>query len=159
MENRNYELETHNIYDQMGEAKLMALAISSNGRTTVRMMSCIKYDGKIMFQTSVDLLKYNQICKNNNVALCFDNISIEGIANIIGKTSDEKNQEIMNIYKKHYEKSYKTYSRLDKERLIEVVPTKITKWDYDRGLPYRIFIDAQEKTAGKELYSLEDERV
>jgi hypothetical protein len=43
--------------------------------------------------------------------------------------------------------------------LIEVVPTKITKWDYDNGLPYRIFIDAQEKTAGKELYSLEDERV
>jgi len=47
---------------------------------------------------------------------------------------------IMEIYRRHYKNSFKTYSKLEKERLIEVTPKRITKWRYNTGKSYRIFI-------------------
>ncbi|GHV06961.1 hypothetical protein FACS189485_16400 [Spirochaetia bacterium] len=155
MENINYEMEVGKIYNQIGEAKIMALATSCKNHTTVRMMSCINYKNKIIFQTGTDLLKHKQICENNNVALCVDNIQIEGVAKIIGKWTQEENKEMLKIYLKHYKKSYETYLKSDKEIIIEIIPTKITKWDYENGQPYRIFITLDNKTIKKENYILE----
>jgi hypothetical protein len=56
------------------------------------------------------------------VALCFENIQIEGIANIIGKPVEHNN--IMEVYKEYYKISFENYSKLDKEILIEVIPKK-----------------------------------
>ena len=148
----NYYVELNKIYSQIGDSKELSLATSSKNNPTVRMVSCIILDKKILFQTGTDLVKYTQICENKKVALCFINLQIEGEAKIIGKTKDEQNKEIMEIYKKYYQKSYETYSHYDKEILIEVIPTKITKWDYENGKPYRIFLDIENKTIKKEMY-------
>ncbi|MDR0374554.1 MAG: pyridoxamine 5'-phosphate oxidase family protein [Treponema sp.] len=148
----NYRIELEKIYAHIGEYKTMALATSSKNHPTVRLMSCIIYENKIFFQTGADLMKYKQICENNNVALCVDNIQIEGAANILGKINDKQNAEIMEIYKKYYKNSYETYKRNETEVLIEIVPKKIIKWDYENGKPYRIFIDMDNKQARKEMY-------
>jgi uncharacterized pyridoxamine 5'-phosphate oxidase family protein len=148
----NYSIELEKIYAHIGESKIMALATSSQNHPTVRLVSCIVYKNKILFQTGTDLIKYKQICENNNVALCVDNIQIEGIANIIGKTNDKHNKEIMETYKEYYKTSYETYSQNEKEILIEVIPMKIVKWDYENGKPYRIFIDINNNLIRKEMY-------
>ena len=151
MEILNYEIEEDKIFNLIGENKNVSLATSSENNTTVRTISIIVYNKKIYFQTGIDLLKYKQICENKNVALCFENIQIEGMANIIGKPIDYGN--IIELYKKHYEKSFETYSKLDKEILIEIIPRKITKWDYDNnGKPYRIFIELNNQKVYKEMY-------
>jgi uncharacterized pyridoxamine 5'-phosphate oxidase family protein len=151
MEILDFETEQEEIFNKIGENKLAALATSSQNNPTVRMMSIIFHNNKIYFQTGVDLMKYKQISENKNVALCFDNIQIEGIANIIGKPIDHDN--IMEIYKKYYLKSFENYSKLDKEILIEVIPKKITKWEYnENGKPYRIFIELENRKAYKEMY-------
>jgi uncharacterized pyridoxamine 5'-phosphate oxidase family protein len=151
MEKLNYEIEEDKIFKLIGEKRLVALATSSENNTTVRTMSIIVYSRKIYFQTGIDLTKYKQICENKNVALCFENIQIEGIANIIGKPIEHK--DVMEMYKECYQKSYETYSKLDKEILIEIIPKKITKWDYDvNGSPYRIFIELDSKKIYKEMY-------
>jgi len=148
--NFNYELDK--IYSQLGDSKELPLATSSNNHSTVRIVSCIIFRNKIYFQTGTDLIKYKQILENNNVALCYLNIQIEGIANIIGKTNDEQYIEIMEIYKKYFLKSYETYSHYEKEVLIEIIPKKIIKWDYKNGKPYRIFFDIENKNVNKEMY-------
>ena len=151
MEKWNYEIEEDKIFDLIGDSKIVALATSSKNSTTVRTMSIIVYSKKIYFQTGIDLIKYKQICENKNVALCFENIQIEGVANIMGKPIEHEN--IMELYKKCYKKSFETFSKLDKEILIEIIPRKITKWDYDvNGKPYRIFIELDSKRAYKEMY-------
>ena len=151
MEILNFIAEQEKTFHKIGENKLAALATSSQNNPSVRMMSIIIYDNKIYFQTGIDLMKYKQITENKNVALCFDNVQIEGIANIIGKPIDHNN--IMEIYKKYYINSFETYSKLDNEILIEVIPKKITKWEYDgNGKPYRVFIDLENKKAYKEMY-------
>jgi uncharacterized pyridoxamine 5'-phosphate oxidase family protein len=148
----NYQIELEKICTHIGEYKIMALATSSQNHPTVRLVSCIIYKNKIVFQTGTDLIKYKQMSENNNIALCIDNIQIEGIANIIGKTTDKRNQEIMEIYKKYYKNSYEIYSHYEKEMLIEVVPLKIIKWDYENSKPYRIFIEINNKQIRKEMY-------
>jgi uncharacterized pyridoxamine 5'-phosphate oxidase family protein len=97
----DYQIELGKIYTHIGEYKIMALATSSQNHLTVRLMSCIIYENKIFFQTGTDLTKYKQICENNNVALCVDNIQVEGIANILGRINDKQNSEIMETYKKY----------------------------------------------------------
>ncbi|MDR0410522.1 MAG: pyridoxamine 5'-phosphate oxidase family protein [Treponema sp.] len=148
----NYQIELEKVYTHIGEYKIMALATCSNDHPTVRLMSCIVYGNKIFFQTGTDLIKYEQICKNNNIALCVDNIQIEGIANVLGKINDKQNSEIIEIYKRYYKDSYETYMYNETEVLIEIILRKITKWDYENGKPYRIFIDIDNKQAKKEMY-------
>jgi uncharacterized pyridoxamine 5'-phosphate oxidase family protein len=150
----NYTEEIAKIYEQIGKSKIMALATSSRNHPTVRLVSCIISDTKILFQTGTDLTKYKQICKNNKVGLCVDNIQIEGIANIIGKTKDKRKDIVgmMEIYQRYYLNSYETYSNNDNEVLIEIIPARIIKWDYEEGKPYRIFVDIKNKTAKKEMY-------
>jgi uncharacterized pyridoxamine 5'-phosphate oxidase family protein len=150
----NYNEEIEKIYGHIGKSKIMALATSSQNHPTVRLVSCIINDNKIFFQTGIDLIKYKQICENNEVGLCVDNIQIEGIANIIGKTKDKQKDiiKIMEIYKKHYLNSYETYSNTDKEVLIEIIPVRIIKWDYEKDKPYRIFVNVMDKTVKKEMY-------
>jgi uncharacterized pyridoxamine 5'-phosphate oxidase family protein len=150
----DYQVELEKIYAYIGECKIMALATSSQNHPTVRLMSCIVYENKIYFQTGTDLIKYKQICENNHVALCVDNIQIEGIATIQGRTNDKQNSAIIDVYKKHYKTSYETYRHNETEVLIEIVLKNIIKWDYENGKPYRIFIDIDNKQARKEMYSI-----
>jgi uncharacterized pyridoxamine 5'-phosphate oxidase family protein len=151
MEILNFEIEEDGIFNKIGKNKLAALATSNQDSPTVRMMSIIFFNKKIYFQTGIDLMKYKQISENKNVALCFENIQIEGIANIMGKPIEHNN--IMEIYKEYYKNSFESYSKLDKEILIEVIPKKITKWEYDEnGKPYRIFIELENRKAYKEMY-------
>jgi uncharacterized pyridoxamine 5'-phosphate oxidase family protein len=148
----DYNTELEKIYLQIGESKELPIATSSKNNPTVRIVCCIIYDNKIYFQTGSDLLKYEQICENNNVALCFINIQIIGIAKIIGKTTDKENIKIMEIYKKCFPKSYETYSHYEKEILIEINPKKIMKWDYENGKPFQILLDIENKRIKKEMY-------
>ena len=151
----NYNNEIEQIYKQIGDSKIMSLATSSQNHPTVRLVSCIVYMDKIVFQTGTDLTKYKQICENNHVALCTDNIQIEGVANIIEKTNNNEDDnilKIMEIYKKYYKSSYEIYSHNENEVLIEIIPTKIIKWDYENKKPFRVFMDIRNKTIRKEMY-------
>ena len=151
METLDFNHEEKRIFTQIGENKIAPLATSSQNNVTVRMMSVVIFRNRIYFQTGTDLIKYRQICENKNVALCFDNIQVEGIANIMGKPMEH--DTIMEIYKKHYKSSYENYSKLDKEILVEVQPQKITIWEYDNNeRPYRIYLDLGRKKAYKEMY-------
>jgi len=151
MEILDFFKEQDDAFNKIGESRVAALATSSKNHTTVRTMSFIINERIIYFQTGIDLIKYKQINDNKNVALCFDNIQIEGTAEIMGKPLEH--EDIMEIYKKYYKNSYENYSKLDKEILIRIIPRKITKWEYDsNGKPYRIFIDLENKKAYKEMY-------
>ncbi|MDR0910947.1 MAG: pyridoxamine 5'-phosphate oxidase family protein [Spirochaetaceae bacterium] len=146
-----YQNELKEAMKKLGGHFLGALATSAENRTTVRTMSFIVHEGSIYFQTGSDLLKYNQIKENRNVAICSGNIQIEGIAEILGQSM--QHADIMKIYKQYYENSYATYSHLEKEVLIKISPKKITEWEYDNeGKPYRIFLDLVQETICKEPY-------
>ena len=142
MEKLIFNDEMAKFFKQFKEHKIVSLATCENNYPTARSISAIIFNENIYFQTGINLLKYKQIISNNNVAISFDNVQIEGRANIIGKPLDEKNKDIMEKYKKHYKASYNNYSHLPDEILIKIIITKVTIWKYDIKLkPYRIFIE------------------
>ena len=68
----------------------MVLSTSENDIVSSRMMSVILMDGTFYFQTDCTFRKYRQISSNRNVALCIDNIQIEGICEELGHRPDNE---------------------------------------------------------------------
>lgn len=149
----NYSLMKDEIFMQLGNSKVMVLATSCEDKVTARNMSCIMLNHKIYFQTDYLFLKTQQIYKNPNVALCVDNIQIEGTAKVKGHPDEDP--EFSEGYKKYYRNSYDTYSHLKNQIVIEVEPTLITLWKYsDNRKPYREFLNLKLQNASREIYDI-----
>ena len=98
------------------------------------MMSLVLIDGKFYFQTDLNLRKYQQLKSNPNVALCIDNLQIEGICEEIGHPLD--NTAFCKAYKQCYKHAFDSYTALKNERLFLVTPTYIERWVYKEKIPY-----------------------
>ena len=123
------------------------LSTASDGNVSSRSMSIINKRLNIYFQTNKCYIKHNQINKNNNVALCFNNISIEGVAEEIGDWKDEKNKELMELYKSVHLSSFNAYGLLDGQVVYKVTPKKIKIWKYINGNPIRQNLYVNEEIA------------
>ena len=150
-----FQEKTAGFFKRLGNAKLMVLATSKDNRVTARMMTCVIIDGTIYFQTDKKFDKYNQIAANPMVALCADNVQIEGIASAHGRTMDPQNKFFAEAYERYHKNSFDSYSWLPDTVMIKVVPTKITLWAYEGKNAYREFFDLEKRTYQKEYYLTE----
>lgn len=149
----NFNLLEKEIYSLLGNKKIMVLATSSENIVTARNMSCIIINKKIYFQTDKTFLKFKQILENPNVALCVDNIQIEGIAKIKSHPFNEENKEFIDTFKEKYNGSYETYSRMNNEVVVEITPSLITLWKYENEQPFRDFLNIRKNKALREIYN------
>jgi len=106
------------------------LATAEGNYVTARTIMLI-YDGlKISFLTPTWTRKFKQISANKNVALAINNIQIEGVASIKGRTSDAENAWFLKAFEELAPEIYKLYRDPCKEpntvyRVIEITPTRI----------------------------------
>ncbi len=128
---------------EFGQGRKMVLSTAENNIVSSRMMSIVQIGGEFYFQTDKTMKKYNQISVNNNVALCIDNIQIEGICTEIGRPLN--NALFCNAFQKLFKGSYDAYSALDNERLFVVKPLHIERWIYKEGVPYLEVFDFHTK--------------
>jgi len=131
------------LFQKLGNAKKMVLATSQDNKVTARMMSCIIYNDMIYFQTDKKFIKYKQITANPMVALCIDNIQIEGVASFQGHPLETQNKFFAKAYESNFKGSFDSYSALADEVLIEIKPLKITLWEYEGKEPYRLIFDLE----------------
>lgn len=144
--------EYSSLWKSLGESKIMVLSTSLNNVVTSRPMSIIILDNnKLYFQTDRTFRKYEQLKGNPVVALCVENIQIEGQCKEVGVPSD--NTEFCNAYKKHFTSSFNRYSSLENERLFMVQPTFIERWRYINNLPYMETFDVQNNKHILQQYS------
>lgn len=122
------------LLSDFGKGRKMVLSTAENNRVSSRMMSVVQIDGVFYFQTDLTLNKYRQISSNPNVALCIDNIQIEGTCEEIGHPLD--NDLFCNAFKECFKGSYDAYTSLKNERLFAVKPTFVERWIYKDGIPY-----------------------
>ena len=121
-------------FSDFGIGRKMVLSSSENNRVSSRMMSIVQIDGIFYFQTDMTMNKYHQIISNNNVALCIDNIQIEGICEEKGHPLN--NPDFCNVFQECFKGSYDAYSSLKNERLFAVKPMYIERWIYKDSIPY-----------------------
>lgn len=148
----HFKEKLNQFYNEFGEYKLMVLSTSLNDKVTSRMMSIIMVKNKFYFQTDKAFRKYNQLTKNPNVALCADNIQLEGVCRKIGKPID--NYEFCCLYKKYFKNSYEMYSTLESEVLFEITPVFIERWIYENGKPFIEIYNIHEEKYIKKKYGV-----
>lgn len=134
------------LFQSLGDHGFMVLSTCSNGNVSSRMVSVVILDGLFYFQTDCTMKKYQQLMDNPAVALCTDNVQIEGVCRDIGQPLEH--QAFVERYDHCFHKSFLNYSGLHDERLLAVTPTFIQKWVYENGVPYveRFFFTTQEYT-------------
>ena len=126
-----------------GKGRKMVLSTSENNIVSSRMMSVVQIEGIFYFQTDKNMKKYHQITANNNVALCIDNIQIEGICEEIGHPLN--NRLFCEVFRECFKGSYDAYSAMKNERLFSVKPLYIERWVYKEGVPYIEIFDMNTK--------------
>ncbi len=140
---------TESFFADFGKGRKMVLSTSDGSKVSSRMMSVVLIGDRFYFQTDKMLRKYAQLKFNKNVALCTDNIQIEGVCEEIGHPLGSK--EFCKAFKECYKGSYDAYTSLENERLFEVTPQYIERWIYKSGVP---FIETFDLINGS--YSLEE---
>ncbi len=90
--------------------------------------------------------------QNPNVALCADNLQIEGIAGVRGHPLDDNDKEFIELFKKEHDGSFEKYSHLRDEVVIEVEPKLVTLWKYEGLNPLRDFLYVSEGNASREYF-------
>lgn len=138
------------LYTMLEKRGRFVLSSSFEDKVTSRMMSTIFYDNKIYFQTDKDFEKTKQIIANPNVALCIDNIQIEGYAKIIGPTLEQG--KIMELYKTKHLRSFNSYSHLENTIMMEVTLHKVVLWKYIEEHSFRCIYDFENKVYTEEKY-------
>lgn len=156
MKQLSYDDAVTFMFEKLDTHKIMALASSSQDKVMVRNVSCLFYNDKVYFKTDKNFRKTKQLFENPQVALCFHNIQIEGIAKNCGLVVQEPGRIFEGLYKKYLWGSYNAYSHEDSEIIIEVSPTFVEIWDCDEeNYAYQLFIDFTKHDVQMEMY---DER-
>lgn len=119
---------------EFGAGRPMVVSTSLHDRVTSRMLSVVLMDGKFYFQTDKTFRKYHQIKGNPNIALCIDNIQVEGRCEETGTPME--NAAFCEVYRACFRSSFERYSPLENERVFAVTPTFIERWHYINGVPY-----------------------
>jgi uncharacterized pyridoxamine 5'-phosphate oxidase family protein len=86
----------------LAEKRAIALATCVDNDVRVRTISFASRGLEIFFLTFEHNLKCQQIRANPNVALCRDNVQVEGRATIIGRVDDPFNEVYANLLRKKY---------------------------------------------------------
>lgn len=139
----NFENQYSAFLNEFGKGKTMVLSTSLNAKVTSRMMSVVQQNGVFYFQTDRHFRKYDQLIKNENVALCIDNIQIEGIAKELGHPLENAN--FCSFYKECFSSSFERYSSLSNEVLFAVTPLHVERWLYKEGVPFLETFDISNK--------------
>ncbi|MCH3963354.1 MAG: pyridoxamine 5'-phosphate oxidase family protein [Clostridium sp.] len=150
----NFSLLEKEIFNLLDDKRVMVLATSCNDLVTAGSMSCVIIKNKIYFQTDKTFLKYRQILENPNVALCVDNVQVQGVASIKQHPFLGENREFIDKFRERYRSSYDKYSHMTNEVVIEVEPTFIVVWKYENNQPFREFLDIRNHKAYRKNYDI-----
>lgn len=148
----NFKVLENEIYAKLNGKLIMVLATSYQNKVYARNMSCVVIDKKIYFQTDKTFAKFDQMLNNPNVALCVDNLQIEGVATLKKHPFDEENKRFLEVFKAYHKGSYEKYSQMKNEIVVEVKPTLITLWKYEDGQPCREYLNYTSNKAYREIY-------
>lgn len=128
MELENLDFDTVSVekLKMLEDAKEVVLSTCSGSHVTSRVVSTACRGTKILFASYRKNTKCVQITENPNVAVCFGNMQIEGVARFMGTPQDPKNAELMALYKEKQAGYYDMVLECKTMVLIEVEIKRLT---------------------------------
>lgn len=122
------------LWSAFGPARKMVLATTAGEQVSARMMSLVRQGEHLYFQTDRTSRKYAQLCANPHIALCADNLQIEGICRELGHPLEHP--AFPGLFQAAFPDSFARYTHLTDERLFEVTPLFAKRWLYRDGIPF-----------------------
>lgn len=106
----------------------IVMATSHNNRVTARTVTYATEGLDFYIMSWGHHEKILQIKENSNVALARDNISIQGVAEILGKPLAEKSRKGAEVTKKKHLKEFEIFCRIPGMIMVKVTPKYIKSW-------------------------------
>jgi len=134
--------------------EIMVLATSHNDRVIARNVLIASNGLDLYFFTWGHSRKCIQIKENPRVALCKDDVQIEGVAEILGGLLDEKNKEYANVLRNKFPDSVKKWEHRPGMVIVRVRPTLIaTAGGAIDDQIYLDYLDLENETAYAERWA------
>lgn len=131
----SFSVACEELFAKIGKGTHMVLATCMDNKPTARNVCVVVHQGKLYCQTDKTMRKFNHLTQNPSVALCVDNIQLEGECRPIGHPLLRQNQFFIELYKECFPKSYVAYSALKDEVVLEIELQKALLWNYRDGKP------------------------
>ncbi|MFX0115672.1 MAG: pyridoxamine 5'-phosphate oxidase family protein [Candidatus Hodarchaeota archaeon] len=106
----------------------IVLATSKDDKVTARTISYATEELDFYILSWSHHEKIMQVKKNPNVALARDNMSIKGVAKILGSPLDEKSRIGAEVIRKKRPKEFEIFSQIPGMIMIKVIPSYIKSW-------------------------------
>ena len=123
------------------------LATSHDSKVTARTVTYATEGLDFYFMSWDHHEKILQIKENPNVALARDNISIKGVAEILGKPLDGRSKKGAEVTKKKHPKEFEIFCRIPGMIMVKVTPTYIKSWVRIDGKFFIEHLDLENKAA------------
>ena len=152
----DYERKKEEIikYLESDENDTMVLATSSGNRVLARNVLIFSKGLELYFFTWGHSRKCQQIEENPNIALCKDDMKIEGTAEILGGLTEEKNKEYTDFMRSRNPESIKRWEKHPSMVIVRVRPTQIVYGSRTiDGCVYHEFVDLRNKKAYAEKWA------
>ncbi len=129
-EEPEFEVIKNEILTVFAENKGMILATSLDDRVTARHVSYVNDDLDIYFTSWNHNKKVVQMKSNPNVAICLNNIQIEGKAEVLSSVFEEKYKRIADLFRTKFSAIWlDRFSHIKELILVKVAPEKIVKFE------------------------------
>lgn len=132
-EKLDYERARERVLEFLEGKHAITLATSLADRVTARTVSFANDGLTILFMSWGHHTKCVQIRGNPRVALCRDNVQIEGVAEILGGVLDERNKRYVDILRNKYPENYALFAHEPGMVIVRIIPTSITLFDKSDG--------------------------
>lgn len=139
-----YEERLAQVGEFLASKRAIVLATCEKDQVTARTVSFVSSGADVYFMSFLSNTKCRQIQSNPNVALCRDNVQIEGTARILGPVTDTGNEEFAELLREKYPNDYAGYAAHPEMVLLHVVPSRIGVYrkEGDEHLVDRLDVDS-----------------
>lgn len=135
--------------ESLNHKENLVLSTCHNNKITSRMMCYVNEDLVIYLLTGKRTTKCRQINENENVALCIDNIQIEGKAKIVGNPTENDNININRVFRNKHPKYYERFAHFKVATYIEVKCEYLKQWKMENGKDCYYCLDVIRQKATK----------
>lgn len=143
-----YEERLAQVESFLSAKRAIVFATSEGDRVTARTVSFASSGAEVYFMSFAANTKCLQIRANPHVALCRDNVQIEGTAQILGPVTDSENAAYAGLLREKYPEDYAADAAHPEMILIRVVPSRIGVYrrDGDQHLVDRLDVESMTLT-------------
>lgn len=128
---------TKQFFQLINDSQTMMLATASGASVTMRVISPVVYQNKILFFTFPKSVKYLQLKENPHCAIGIGNTFAEATAEFCGSTMLDANAELRETYCKKFPGAFDegvAFGGRDAEFIL-LTPTRLKGWAFENDLP------------------------